>query len=54
MVKKRLVVLTVIIFLLFIFTLLEISTVSDNMTLSDIFLSLIHSSESKYSEIVWT
>ncbi|MBO4552136.1 MAG: iron ABC transporter permease [Candidatus Methanomethylophilaceae archaeon] len=40
--------------LLFIFILLEISTVSKNMTLSDIFLCLIHSDQSIYTDIVWT
>jgi iron complex transport system permease protein len=44
----------VILLLLFIFILLEISTVSSNMTLSDIFLCLIHSDESIYTDIVWT
>ena len=44
----------VIILLLFIFILLEISTVSNNMTISDIFLCLIHSDQSIYSDIVWT
>ena len=51
---KRLPVLVVIILLLFIFILLEISTVSNNMTLSDIFLCLIHSDQSLYTDIVWT
>ena len=52
--RKRLPILAVIVLLLFTFILLEISTVSDKMTLSEIFLSLIHSDESAYSEIVWT
>ncbi len=51
---KRLPILGVILLLLFIFILLEISTVSSNMTLSDIFLCLIHSDESIYTDIVWT
>lgn len=51
---KRLPVLGVILLLLFIFILLEISTVSNNMTLSDIFLCLIHSDQSIYTDIVWT
>ena len=51
---RRLPVLGVIILLLFIFILLEISTVSNNMTISDIFLCLIHSDQSIYSDIVWT
>ncbi len=51
---KRLPVLGAILLLLFIFILLEISTVSNNMTLSDIFLCLIHSDQSIYTDIVWT
>ncbi len=51
---KRLPILGVILLLLFIFILLEISTVSNNMTLSDIFLCLIHSDQSIYTDIVWT
>ena len=51
---RRLPVLGAIVLLLFIFILLEISTVSKNMTLSDIFLCLIHSDQSIYTDIVWT
>ena len=51
---KRLPLLVISVILLFIFVLLEISTVSDKMTLSDIFLSFIHSSDSIYTDIVWT
>ena len=51
---RRLPVLGAIVLLLFIFILLEISTVSKNMTLSDIFLCLIYSDQSFYTDIVWT
>ena len=52
--RKKPIILGAAILLLFAFILLEISTVSNKMTLSDIFLSLIHSSDSAYTEIVWT
>ena len=51
---RRLPLLVISVILLFIFILLEISTVSDKMTLSDIFLSFIHSGDSIYTDIVWT
>lgn len=52
--KKRLPILIAILVLLFAFIILEVSTVSPDMTLSDIFYSIIHSDKSIYTDIVWT